>query len=44
MTLDTVLREAYLTEQPVDAARLIEGLPNRVLNEYLRKLLAKQTE
>ncbi len=38
MTLDTVLREAYLIEQPVDAARLIEGLPNRVLSEYLRKV------
>jgi magnesium transporter len=38
MTLDTVLKEAYLVEQPVEAAHLIEQLPNRVLGKYLRNV------
>jgi magnesium transporter len=38
MTLDTALKEAYLVEQPADAARLIEELPNNALGKHFRKV------
>ncbi len=36
MTLEAALKEAYLREQPADAARCIETLPNRVLRKHIR--------
>jgi magnesium transporter len=34
MTVATALKEAYLLEQPAEAARLVEGLPNDALQEH----------
>ncbi len=36
MNLDAAIREAYLSEQPADAARCIEALPQRVIRQYVR--------
>ncbi len=38
MTVDTALREAYLSEMPAAAARTLETLPDNVLGDELRGL------